>query len=125
MLDMGHNAKYSQIAMNKDATFYVHTCLGPSIPEVVLRSVNDKQIKFILENNDCLKTRLQYKGLSEKIHLTIKVGQYEAPAVLQLPKGYDKNANAKYPLLIYVYGGPGSQFVGMWPMFSIHKGIQI
>ena len=30
---------YNSILMNTDASFYVQTCLGPDIPEIVLRSV--------------------------------------------------------------------------------------
>ena len=30
---------YNSILMNTDASFYVQTCLGPNIPEIVLRSV--------------------------------------------------------------------------------------
>ena len=33
---------------------------------------------------------------------------FEAPVVLNLPNGFDVNAHKKYPLLIFVYGGPGS-----------------
>ena len=44
------------------------------------------------------------------MYLTITVGDgYKAPVIMQLPKDFDPNT--KYPLLLYVYGGPGSQSV--------------
>lgn len=41
------------------------------------------------------------------LKVTVGTRGLEAPVMLKLPKGYD--ANKKYPLLVYVYGGPGSQ----------------
>ena len=46
------------------------------------------------------------------MNLKVSVGGdqgFEAPVLLKLPKGYD--VNEKYPLLVYVYGGPESQYV--------------
>ena len=76
--------------MNSDATFYVQTCLGPNIPEIVLRSVQDNhQVKYIFELNESLEEQLRGKALSERMDLKINIGNYNVPVQLKLPKGYD------------------------------------
>lgn len=109
----GDLCKYNQVSFNNDASYYIHTCLGPNIPEVVLRSIADDQaVKYVFETNQLLEEQLSSKALSEKMNLKVSVGGdrgFEAPVLLKLPKGYD--VNEKYPLLVYVYGGPESQNV--------------
>merc|ERR1711963_264760 len=112
----GNECKYNSIKMSTNAQYYVHSCLGPDIPEVVLRSVqDDHQVKYIFELNEDLETQLQNKAVSERMDITLTVGgegglaEYQAPVVMRLPRGYDPAK--KYPLLLYVYGGPGSQNV--------------
>ena len=108
----GDLCKYNQVSFSNDASYYVHTCLGPNIPEVVLRSTtDDHNVKYVFETNDQLEEKLSQKALSEKMNLKVTVGDkgFQAPVLLKLPKGYD--ANKKYPLLVYVYGGPESQNV--------------
>ena len=96
--------------------FLIHITLfflkGPNIPEIVLRTVknNTHEVKYIFELNEDLEEKLENKSVSERMDLTVTVGEdYEAPVVMSLPKDYDPNR--KYPLLLYVYGGPGSQLV--------------
>ena len=109
--------QYNQVSFSNDASYYIHTCLGPNIPEVVLRSnVNDddQAVKYVFETNQQLEEQLSSKALSEKMDLKVTVGGddqgFQAPVLLKLPKGYDP-VNYKYPLLVYVYGGPESQIV--------------
>ena len=53
--------------MNSNATFYVQSCLGPNIPEIVLRSVKDShKVKFIFELNEDLEEDLQGIAVSEE-----------------------------------------------------------
>jgi len=102
----------NSILMSPDGQHYVHTCQGPNIPEIVLRTVknNTHEVKYIFELNEDLEEKLENKSVSERMDLTVTVGEdYEAPVVMSLPKDYDPNR--KYPLLLYVYGGPGSQLV--------------
>ena len=113
----GDLCQYNQVSFSNDASYYIHTCLGPNIPEVVLRSnVNDddQAVKYVFETNQQLEEQLSSKALSEKMDLKVTVGGddqgFQAPVLLKLPKGYDP-VNDKYPLLVYVYGGPESQIV--------------
>ena len=91
--------------MSTNAQYYVHSCLGPDIPEVVLRSVqDDHQVKYIFELNEDLETQLQNKAVSERMDITLTVGgedglaEYQAPVVMRLPRGYDPAK--KYPVQV-------------------------
>ena len=100
--------KYNSIKMNDKATFYVHTCYGPGIPDVVLRSVQENHsIKYVFETNQALEDKVKNKAVSERIDMKVSVGNYEVPVMLKLPSGCTEEK--KCPLLIKVYGGPGSQ----------------
>jgi hypothetical protein len=58
------DCKYNSIQMNSDATFYVQSCLGPNIPEIVLRSVEgNHKVKFIFELNEDLEEESGVKHL--------------------------------------------------------------
>lgn len=105
--------RYNDISMSSDHVYYMHTCRGPRVPEVVLRSTSDHKPVHVFEDNVDLVERLDNKALTERMDLRIDVGEegFEANVVLRLPKNYDGSATAKYPLLVYVYGGPGSQTV--------------
>ena len=92
--------------MSTNAQYYVHSCLGPDIPEVVLRSVqDDHKVKYIFELNEDLETQLQNKAVSERMDITLTVGgeeglaEYQAPVVMRLPRGYDPTK--KYPVFFY------------------------
>ena len=42
-------------------------------------------------------------------HIRVEVPNgFDAPVALNLPNGFDINANKKYPILVYSYGGPGN-----------------
>ena len=76
--------------MSPNGQHYIHTCQGPNIPEIVLRSVeNDHSVKYIFELNEDLEFKLRNKAVSDRMDLTVTVGNYQAPVIMQLPKGYD------------------------------------
>ncbi len=38
-------------------------------------------------------------------------GNFKAAVSMRLPQNYDPNSSKKYPVIVYVYGGPDSQQV--------------
>lgn len=78
----------------------------------------DKILKIAPTINHVEITTLNLKdtNIPTKTHLQIKVGQYsdKSPILLNviqiLPPNFDPKTK-KYPLLVYAYGGPGSQTV--------------
>ena len=74
-----------------------------------LRKLTDGSIVFTLEDNADLHAKLQSKKLPERIDTEVAVGDFMAPVKMMLPT--HMTPGEKYPMLVYVYGGPGSQMV--------------
>ena len=56
-----------------------------------------------------LQEKLKNKRLPERVDSFIPVGDFMAPVKMMLPT--HMTPGEKYPMLVYVYGGPGSQMV--------------
>ena len=56
-----------------------------------------------------LSESLKSKAMPVRQQLRVEVPNgFDASVVLNLPNGFDINANKKYPILVYSYGGPGN-----------------
>jgi len=98
------------VEMNWENSFYIHTCLGQNIPESSLRKTEDHSLVFLFEANLELEEKLSSKSLPTRVDTFIELdGGFQAPVKMLLPPHMDEES--KYPLLVYVYGGPGSQMV--------------
>ncbi len=98
------------INMSKDFKYYIDYFSTAITPLVVsLNESNGKRIK-ILEENTALKQRLSTFALSQKEFFEF---QTEDGTILNgyLLKPATFDENKQYPVLMYVYGGPGSQTV--------------
>ena len=63
---------------------------------------------FLFEDNLELEEKLSSKTLPTRIDTFVELeGGFQAPVKMLLPPDMDEET--KYPLLVYVYGGPGSQ----------------
>lgn len=97
-------------AFSKNFNYFINTQSTAKSPfRYVLRDASGKEVKE-LENNQELLAKLTADGLNLKEFITIpnEVGQQMNAWILK-PKNFDNNK--KYPVLMYVYGGPGSQQV--------------
>ncbi|BDD04105.1 S9 family peptidase [Aureibacter tunicatorum] len=75
---------------------------------ITLHSSNGKMLK-VLEDNKNLLSKLNDYKLGKKEFIKIKSDNEELNAYVIYPYNFDENA--KYPVLMQVYGGPGSQLV--------------
>jgi len=108
----GKNCEYNDVTINSENTMYVHTCLGKEIPEVHLRNLSDGKIIYTLEDNVLLKENLKDKVLPNQEYKNILIDAekgFNASVKITYPTNMIEGK--KYPLLIDVYGGPGSQKV--------------
>jgi dipeptidyl-peptidase-4 len=106
----GELCQRNSVQMNFDNSYYIHTCLGQTLPESALRRVEDHSIVFLFEANLELEEKLNNKSLPKRIDTFIELeGGFQAPVKILLPPDMDEQM--KHPLLVYVYGGPGSQMV--------------
>ena len=63
---------------------------------------------YLIEANEKLEDDLKDKTLPTRLDLSVEVdGGFKAPVKMLLPPNLSEDS--KYPLLVYVYGGPGSQ----------------
>lgn len=98
------------INMSPDRKFYIDYYSTANTPvKVTLNDASGKEIK-VLEDNQILKDRLAGFALGKKEFFTFQtVDGTELNGYLIKPADFD--STKKYPVLMYVYGGPGSQNV--------------
>jgi len=104
--EKGWNAAY----FNSDFSYYmsVHSSLGTP-PVFSLNSTKGGLLRT-LENNNELKEKMKSFNLSSPQFTTIKNEQGDAMNMFTLlPANFD--STKKYPVFMFVYGGPGSQTV--------------
>lgn len=119
----GEPCKYNSISINPDFTRYVQTCLGPNIPEVVERPISAQaEAAYIIEANMELRSSVAEVAIPEIIYQEVEIeGGFKAQVEMHMPPNYD--SNIKYPMVVYVYGGPNTQEVdyrwslGVWGDF--------
>jgi len=106
----GNLCDKNSIKLNWANSYYVHTCLGQNIPESSLRKTDDHSLVFMFEDNIELEEKLSSKSMPTRVDTFVELdGGFQAPVKMLLPP--HMNEESKYPLLVYVYGGPGSQMV--------------
>lgn len=114
-IDGTHKQKLSKqrgwydINMSRDYKYYIETFSAPGKPPVyTLHKGNGKQVR-VLENNAHLDSLMADYKMPTKEYFKIKLLQATLNAYMMKP--YDFDPSKKYPVLFYVYGGPGSQTV--------------
>ncbi|XP_074657639.1 inactive dipeptidyl peptidase 10-like isoform X2 [Tubulanus polymorphus] len=102
---------YASATFSPDSQYYFLNCHGPDVPTYYLRSTNS-DLDVIVENNTLIKKTLDNMALPIKEYHQIDIGGgYKAWLQLNLPPLLKKEHVTQYPVLVSVYGGPGSQKV--------------
>ncbi|KAL7632657.1 UNVERIFIED_CONTAM: hypothetical protein RMT77_017036 [Armadillidium vulgare] len=121
MNDYSEDCNSNSGDVSKKSTYYVLSCKGPGIPQITLHRAFDHDRLTLVEDNHEIRSKLQDRQLPLEKRLEIDVeGGFKAQVSLKLPPNYNQSAIRKYPMLVYVYGGPGSQLVS--DSFSINWG---
>lgn len=105
-----HNAIFSPTVPN----YYVLECLGPGIPTSILYKATLPKPKLImvLQNNTALRERVAKMAMPQVKSFLVQISdEHEAHVRLILPPGLREDEITRYPLVVQVYGGPGSQLV--------------
>ncbi|XP_018575079.1 venom dipeptidyl peptidase 4-like, partial [Anoplophora glabripennis] len=106
-----HNAIFSG---SWSASYYVLECLGPGIPTTSLYKTAMPKPKLLmwLQNNTKLRERVAKMAMPQIKTFPVQIsGGYQAHVRLHLPPGLREDEITRYPLVVQVYGGPGSQLV--------------
>jgi len=109
--------RYITFQYSSTFNYYVLGCRGPDIPTYALRqTLNPDTDYFMLEDNSQLRANLANKALPTREFISVPInGGYTGRAEVFYPPGHV--SGNKYPLLVYVYAGPGSQRVTkLFPM---------
>ena len=83
---------------------------GNGVDELILKSE-------VINHFDVTEGNLKDTNIPTKVYKTIQVGKYDDGSPLRLnvieifPPNFNPHRAKKYPLLVYAYGGPGSQTV--------------
>lgn len=108
---------------HNDATFsstfkyFINYNTDANSPHFITLKDNAGKEKRVLVDNADLRKRMDEVNISKKEFLTVKVNGEELNAWMIKPKGFDPAK--KYPLFMFVYGGPGSQTVeDSWGSFN-------
>jgi dipeptidyl-peptidase 4 len=99
-----------EIDLSKDFRYYLDFYSTANTPLLVtLNEANSgKQLK-VMEDNKVLNEKLAGYKFSKKEFMKVPVNGVELNAWMIKPSNFD--ATKKYPVLMFVYGGPGSQTV--------------
>ncbi len=92
-----------------DFRFMKHTFSADGQPSVVtMKDLVEEKTVLTLEDNFELKREVE-QFWNDKFFFSIPIDDYTLPAYIIKPKNFDESK--KYPVLMFVYGGPGSQRV--------------
>ncbi|WP_347160245.1 S9 family peptidase [Pontibacter chitinilyticus] len=121
------------INMSTDYKYYLDYYTSTTTPTIVsLHTAKDGKLIKVLEDNQALQNKLAQYNLAPKEFFTMKT---EDGTLLNgwMIKPTNFDPNKKYPVLMFVYGGPGSQTVTnswggndyLWYQVLADKGLMI
>lgn len=102
---------YYGVSFSKDAGYALVSYRGPGVPYQKMIGTPVVDGNFTMEwstNPDLIQRASEYE-LPTKHYSTVNIDGFELNVVERRPPHFDPKK--KYPVLFYVYGGPGSQMV--------------
>ncbi|XP_015112517.1 venom dipeptidyl peptidase 4 isoform X2 [Diachasma alloeum] len=98
---------YNEAQLSPDKSHYVLTCAGPGIPDISIYNTMNTSKVLTWETNVGVADLMAEKSRPLVKRFTVPVGGgFEAQVRLLIPPGADLTGTTKYPMLVYVYGGP-------------------
>lgn len=105
----GRACLYASASFSTDLSYLALTCSGPDPPHVSLYKTGSDSPLVVWEINESLRQKIEGRDLPEILNTEVDVPEgFQAKARLWLPPGADTSGATKYPMLVYVYGGPDS-----------------
>lgn len=102
---------YHDVSFSTGAGYALLSYQGPNIPwqKVISTPSNPDHFEHHTEDNQALAKFVSAHELPIETYQTVTVDGFELQVVERRPPHFD--ASTKYPVLFYLYGGPGSQTV--------------
>jgi dipeptidyl-peptidase-4 len=121
----------NRIQFSKKYNYYINTYSDASTPPMItVNSSKGKEIRVLKDNSSLLDTLNKYTYSKREFFSFTTTGGVNLNGWMIKPYNFD--ASKKYPVLMYVYGGPGSQTVrnnwgggNLWYQMLSAKGIII
>ncbi|XP_050596155.1 venom dipeptidyl peptidase 4 isoform X3 [Bombus affinis] len=99
---------YNTAKFSTDHSHYVLTCAGPGVPDIVIYNKDSSKL-LAWEENEAVSEIIAEKSQPVVRRYKVPVpGGFEARVRLLIPPNADLSGATKYPMLIFVYGGPDS-----------------
>lgn len=117
------------INMSRDFKYYIQTHSNFDTPPVYTLHKENSELVRVIENNVNLLKNLDTFNYQEKEFITLDINGAALNAYMIKPPNFDSSKT--YPVLMYVYGGPGSQTVTrrfefgqrpMWHQYLVNQG---
>ena len=106
---------YYSASFSASASFMLLTNHGPHIPWQRVQSTPSgdsyESLDILIEDNSALEQLAKKTELPIEIYQTITVDGFEMNLVERRPPHFDDSGNKQYPVLFFLYNGPGFQQV--------------
>ena len=102
---------YYDVSYSKLAGFALVSYKGPRIPwqKVISTPSNPDPFIHVVEENEDLAKMASAHEMPRKMYSTINIDGFDLNVMERLPPHFD--SSRRYPVLFFLYGGPGSQQV--------------
>lgn len=102
---------YYSVSLSSGAGYALLNYEGPKVPwqKVVSTPANDEKFEEVIEKNPALSDRVKRFALPILYYQRMNVDGHKLEVVERRPPNF--NPDKKYPVLFFLYGGPGSQTV--------------
>ncbi|KAF7998266.1 hypothetical protein HCN44_009664 [Aphidius gifuensis] len=100
---------YNEAKLSPSRNRFILTCAGPDVPDVSIYNSDNSTKLLTWESNSRVANVIKEKSRPIVKRFTVRVpGDFDAQVRLLIPPGADLTGAKKYPMLVYVYGGPDS-----------------
>lgn len=102
---------YFAISFSEGAGYALLSSKGPAVPWQAVINTQGDEVKYetVIENNSRLTEMVEKYALPAEVYSNITVDGFTLQVVERRPPHF--NPAKKYPVLFFLYGGPGSQTV--------------
>ncbi|UXI16219.1 putative UDP-glucose 4-epimerase [Sarcoptes scabiei] len=107
---LGNSCRSNEAKFNPSGTYYILECKGYEIPRIELRSSQTNDLIEIWEENSRLVRFLQTKLIPRYEKIFVKLSENHN-AIVELILPHDFEENHQYPMIIELYGAPGTQMI--------------
>ena len=109
-----HSAQFSS-----DFKYYINTYTNANTPPYITAHKSNGSQLYVLEDNKSIVDLLSASGYAPKTFFQIKT-DHDIELNAWMIKPLDFDSTKRYPVLMYLYGGPGSQTVtNSWGWFNL------